>query len=137
MEKTKNVLRLLTNYFKKIGLAIILLSILFVVIVGIFFRETDFIQNHKLAMKIFSFDFLILGTFVICLSRDKEEDERIALLRTQSMALAFVFGVGFTIIGPLVDLVFGDPISKGDPHQIILTMIWVYLFWFIARKKSF
>lgn len=137
MEKKKNELRLLPNYFKKIGLAIILLIIFFVVIVGIFFRNTDFIQNHKSEMKIFSFDVLLIGTFLICLAKDKVEDERLILLRTQSMAIAFMFGVGFTIIMPFVELLFGDPITEGDSHQIILTMMWVYLFWFIARKKSF
>lgn len=137
MEKTKNAFRLLPNYFKIIGLGIILVTIILLVIRKIFFNELDFFQNHKSELKIFSFDFLLIGTFLICLAKDKIEDERIELLRTQSMAIAFVFGVGFTLLMPFVELLFGDPITEGDPHQIILTMMWVYLFWFIGRKKSF
>ncbi len=137
MEKTKNELRLLPNYFKKIGLGIILLSILFVVFIVLFLKDSDFFQNHKLAFKIFTFDFILFGIFIICLSREKVEDERIVLLRTQSMAFAFIFGVGFTIFGPPIAVLFGDPLSKGDPHQIIFTMLFMYLVYFIGRKKSF
>lgn len=137
MEKTKNELKLFPNYFKKIGLGIILLDIIFVVIVGLFFKETDFIQSNKKYMGIFSYDFLLIGIAVICFTKEKIEDERTVALRTQSMAIAFVFGIGFTIFSPFTSLIFENSIEFQESRQVTFIMLGTYLFYFIARKNSF
>ena len=137
MEKTKKVLPLFPNYFKKIGLGIILLNIIFLVLVKLYLRDLDLFQNYKSEIKILSFDILLIGIFIICLSEDKVEDERTLVLRTQSMAMAFLFGIGTTLIGPFISILFNDPIEFEESKSVIFLMLFTYLVFFIGRKKSF
>jgi hypothetical protein len=137
MEKPRNELMMMPNYFKKIGLMIILCAILFALIVPYFFRDTSLFQENKRSFRIFSMDVLLLGGFLYCLAKDKIEDERTMLFRTQAMATAFIFGVVFTITGPFFEILFGGSDLLVDAQQVIATMLLIYLGTFIGKKKSF
>jgi hypothetical protein len=47
----------------------------------------------------------------VAFSRDKIEDELTIIIRLKAMSATFGFGILFTIIYPLIYLVFGDPIE--------------------------
>ena len=124
---------LLPFFFKKIGLLIMASAI---------FTGIDYkIANTNLAqpndtMKILTMNGLILGLFLIAWSRDKIEDELTIQIRLKAIAWAFSWGVIYVIITPLIDIIFQDPIQSLSAHQLILSMLIVYIIMYYMQKRN-
>ncbi|WP_160127944.1 hypothetical protein [Kordia antarctica] len=123
--------------FKKIGIAIILLSILTIIIA----KTADFTNpTLKFAMK----RIMLIGLLVIALAREKIEDERILTMRGQAFSMAFIAGVVYTLIQPLVnyiaDLFVKDdkgPLTDLGDFQILWFLLTMYLlFFYMLKRKS-
>ena len=126
----------LPHSFKKIGIAIIVLSLLTIIVL----KVADFSNPVlKFTMK----RIILVGLLIIVLAREKIEDERILTMRGQAFSMAFIAGVVYTLIQPLVNIV-ADLISKDDDgpmtdlgdFQILWFLLTMYLLFFYMIKKK-
>lgn len=122
---------LLPNEMKLIGAVIALLSFIGGLSVKMMNKE---VANTELII-LCTYSGMIMGLLFVALSRDKVEDERINQLRAQSMQFAFIFAAVSTLVRPVIDLLFGDPIEFEKAHSIVFMMLLVYIFCFIFLKK--
>ena len=97
------------NYFKKIGIGVMVLAILPAVLVKT--GSVEMAQHTKDLFKVFTMNAFIVGLLLIALAKDKVEDEMISAIKLRTMAFAFVFGVLIVIIRPIIDLISNDPIT--------------------------
>jgi hypothetical protein len=132
METTRGP-RQLPTYFKKIGMAVTALSLITAVLFKT--RNPEVAAHTKGLFRVFTLNALIIGLLLIALAKDKIEDEMIVAIRIRSMAGAFLFAVIYVIIWPLVDLVSNDPVADMSGQQIVLTMLFVYLFTYYMQKR--
>lgn len=121
------------NYFKKVGLAVMVLAFLLGVLVKA--GTIEMAQHTKDLFKVFTMNGIIVGLLLIALANDKIEDEMISSIRIQSMAGAFIATAVFVIVMPLVDLAFNDPVDTMTGQQVVLTMLLVYLFTYYMQKR--
>jgi len=85
---------------------------------------------------------LLVGLLIMSISKDKEEDEMVITLRSQSYAIAFVIGVVYALVMPYVefgvDSVIGSNVSEfknlGD-FQVLLFMLMIQLMFFHSLKR--
>jgi len=125
----------LPNHFKKVGVGIAIISLALVItqgITGIFPEWVRFLLNNL----------LMLGMLMVSLSKDKIEDEFVVTLRSKSYQVAFIFGIGYTIIFlPLVnflaDLIQGSAFTplQTDYFDVLFLMLLVQLFSFKRLKR--
>jgi len=124
-------LKLLPNYFKKIGVAIFALTILLIII----FLNDIISVNRELGKSIIT-NIILIGLLIIALSKEKTEDERTTKLRLIAFASSFIFGVAFVIVMPFVNVLFdGNFLSDVSTAQLILTMFLWYFAIFSSGKK--
>lgn len=125
----------LSHRFKKLGFGIVILS--FIGITGSKFIDDVpnwFIQVLKHAM--------LVGLLIISLSKEKIEDELIETLRSKSYSLAFIIGVGYTMLQPLanfaVDLVLGEQNETQiiGHVQVLLFMLLIQVGFYEVLKRS-
>jgi len=125
----------LPNRFKKVGVGIAIISMALVItqgITGIFPEWVRFLLNNL----------LMLGMLMVSLSKDKIEDEFVVTLRSKSYRVAFIFGIGYTIIFlPLVnflaDLIQGSAFTplQTDYFDVLFLMLLMQLFSFKRLKR--
>jgi hypothetical protein len=130
----KNQLRLLPNYFKKIGLMVFILA--FIIITILKLSGLEFTQAQKEIHKFIVMNFTNLSLLLVVFSRDKIEDELIIQIRLKAMSMTFLFAAGISIINPIMDMVFQDPIKELSSQQLVGSMLCFYLFWFYLLKRS-
>lgn len=125
----------LPNSFKKIGIGFFIVSFASLAILK------GVIENYDL-IKIILRNILLISLLLVSISRDKEEDELVKLLRSQSFALAFIFGILYAIIQPLANVLVSSTISAsiqdysslGD-FQVLIFMLLIQLFSFRFLKR--
>ncbi len=126
----------LSSKFMTVGIAIVTLSIV-MMFVRAFALEGDTEWLKLLLQKV-----LLVGLLIMSISRDKEEDEMITTLRSQSYAIAFVIGVVYALVMPYVefgvDSVVESNVSEfknlGD-FQVLLFMLMIQLLFFHNLKR--
>jgi hypothetical protein len=130
----------LTNFrlpskFLNVGVVIILLSIVMM------FVRAFAMEGETEWLKLLLQKTLLIGMLIMSVSKDKEEDEMIITLRSQSYAIAFVIGVLYSLVMPYVE--FGvdnvvDNVSEfknlGD-FQVLLFMLMIQLMFFHNFKR--
>jgi hypothetical protein len=123
--------------FKKIGLGIIILSLLTAIANKFGINHTELGQTAKYG--------ILLGLLVIAISKEKIEDELITKLRMQSYAFAFIAGVMITLTNPLFSYVANALFDKpqdnfegiGDWQVLwILLSVQVMYFQFLKRVNK-
>tara|TARA_R110002124_G_scaffold138576_6_gene302193 strand:- start:139673 stop:140119 length:447 start_codon:yes stop_codon:yes gene_type:complete len=136
----KSTLKLLNfklpNHYKKIGW--IGFFIVFAIVLSTKFVEGDFELTNDILRKV-----MIGFLFMVVLSKEKIEDERIQSFRAQSYSLAFLAGVLYTLFQPLINWLVFTIIKPekavfedlGD-FQILWMMLVVYLMFFYFLKKQ-
>jgi len=126
----------LSNKFKKIGIAILILSLISIVVNKFSFNNIEFRLIAKYGM--------LVGLLIISISKEKIEDELITKLRMQSFTVAFIFGVFYALVLPFIDYLF-DVILKTEKQGIEelgdFLILWVLLstqvFYFEFLKRSY
>lgn len=127
----------LPHSYKKIGIAVIVLTLL-TIIIG---KIVDFNSPElKFAMK----RIILVGLLIIVLAREKIEDERILIMRGQAFSMAFISGVVYTLIQPLINYIASslvednkDPLTDLGDFQILWFLLTMYLvFFYMMKKKS-
>ena len=131
-KSVKKELKLLPQYFKKIGILVMILSFATAVIVKS--RYADLLQSQKDLFRVFTLNAFILGLFFIAWSKDKIEDEMIIAIRYKAMAWTFSFVVIYVIVSPIVDLFFNGPERILSSQQVVMSMLFSYLIMYYLQK---
>ena len=122
LKKIQNYQYLLPNSYKKIGLVILLLSIIALITRKYLFENVELIR--EIGRK-----GMLVGLLIITLSREKIEDELITKLRGQAFAVAFIAGVIYALIQPLVNYLVAMIIR---PEKAIYTDLGDFIvLWFM------
>lgn len=130
----KPVLRLLPNYFKKIGLVLMFLTGLAFIYFVI--SRPEVVRNDKDLVRLIFLSLLILSLTLIAVARDKMEDELIQMLRLQAMAFAFLYAVCHPIIAPILSLLLEGSWGQVSSHLLVLNMLVIYLLSFSFMKYT-
>jgi len=134
LEKFLNKVQL-PNSYKKIGFVIAVLSFMVMIVF-------KFMNDEPLWTKQILKQAMIIGLLIISLSKESIEDELIESLRSKSYALAFIIGVGYTMLQPLanyiVDLILGKQDSPTEIGyvQVILFMLLIQVGFFEVLKRN-
>ena len=125
----------LANSYKKLGYYIAF-GTFGLMIAKKFFEEPDWV---KPALKVL----LLIGMLVISLSKDKVEDELIDSLRSKSYRLAFIMGVLYALVQPIVNFAVGSVLNQDaelagfDYFQVLFFMLLVQLMMFWQLKRFY
>lgn len=117
-------IKLLPNYFKKVGLFLIIISIISAVIIKVF--HLDDLFNKKILGTIF-IDLLIIFCSLIIFSRDKIEDEMTFFIRLKHFAGTFAGMVTMVILRNIMDIASGDNPKNYSATELILFMCLMHL----------
>lgn len=123
----------LPHAYKRIGYLISAMAFL-LMIAKIFFEEPSWVK--PLLSNI-----LLFGLLMASISRDKDEDEMIVNLRSQSYRLAFILGVLYSFVQPYVNyyvalLIRPENASKDFSYfQVLAFMLLIQLMFFHQLKK--
>ena len=132
-KKQRKALRLLPRYFKTIGLVLIILALVTVIVkVSL---HVQLLPWQKKWGFILVTDLLILGMFLIAISKDKIEDEMIMSIRLQAMAGSFISGVVTVLVKPFIDLLFKNLMTDYTGQQLVLNMLLFYLIIYYFQKR--
>ncbi len=126
----------LPHFFKKV--AVIVFAIAFVALF------VNAFTIHNLILREIIKYVLLLSLLFISISKDKIEDEFIKNLRLQAFAFAFIFGVIYTLIQPVIhyaiDLIYetDKAVFKdiGD-FEILLMLLLVQVLYFETLKRLY
>lgn len=120
--------------FKKIGIILIVLSI--IAAAGVKTVYPDVEQSQKDLFKIIIYNFLILGLFFTAWSRDKFEDEMTLQVRMKAISFTFMTSVFYTIINPLVDIIMKQEATELGSRELIIFMLMLYIVFYTLQKRS-
>jgi hypothetical protein len=132
MKNNQTTLNLLPNYFKKIGIGIVLTTLLIALTRFIGFK--NFIDGKNLFLVV-GFDMIIIGTLLYGLAKDKIEDELTFLLRTRAMAAAFIFGTMYAMVQPIIKIFFPNLLEL-SVQQLVFNMLLFFLLMFTYQKRK-
>lgn len=133
-EKFNKQPKLLSVKFKKIGIGVIVLSIL----PGLIIKSMHIVlmQSQRELFKSLSYSGFLIGLLIIVLSRDKEEDELTIYLRLTAMLDMFVFAVIYVIIKPLIVLMFQTTFIDITGQQLVTLMLVGYLISYYLKRYN-
>jgi L-asparagine transporter-like permease len=107
--------------------------------------STKFIDGNFDVLKTILKNTMLIGLLVVTISKEKIEDEFIENLRSKSFSLAFILGVVYVLVQPLINYVVAMLVEPkkasfenlGD-FQILWFLLIVYLtaFWSLKRKNA-
>jgi uncharacterized membrane protein YfcA len=134
MKKTKGKAVGVPNYFKKIGIVLIVLVIVVMFILkGIHY---NFDATQKENIKIIYMTLINIGLAFIALAKEKIEDEMFVFLKLKSFYGAFFFGIVFTIIYPILDVITNDDIQQIPAQQLVTMMLFSHISTYFLLKRS-
>ena len=135
LKKIQNYQYLLPNQYKKVGIALLIASIIALLTRKYLFEDLELVQQiGKKGM--------LLALLLITISKEKIEDELITKLRGQAFAVAFISGVIYTLIQPLINYLVALLIKPekaiyndlGD-FVVLWFMLVMYLTFFYMFKR--
>lgn len=133
-KSVNGVAALFPNYFKKIGLGMVLITILAVVIVKLL--PVEVAEGQKELFKVLFSGLFILGLFFIAWSKDKFEDEMTVQIRLKAISFTFMTSVFYLILRPLVDVILGDAPNKMTAVELMIFMLFMYILFYKLQKRS-
>ena len=124
----------LPNYFKKIGIGLLVLFF----IPALIFKLADisYYTENRIFFRELTTSVFILGLFFIAWAKEKNENNEIQLLRYKAFAVSFFFAVFRVLLTPFIDFLFGESVGDTKPTDVILNMLMIYLFIFYITKKA-
>lgn len=133
-KSVNSIAALFPNYFKKIGLGMIITSIAVILITK--FLSVEITETQKEIYKAVFFDVFILGLFFIAWSKDKFEDEMTIQIRLKAIGFTFMTSVFYLILRPLVDLILGDTPNNMSAPELMMFMLFMYILFYKMQKRS-
>lgn len=125
---------LLPFYWKKIGLAVMVLAFVPAIIVKVL--HLDIAQANKELFRLLTMNAFILGLLLVAWAKDRMEDEMTIAIRLKAMGWAFIWAILLVIIKPLVDLLLKDRIADMKSQELVVSMLFVYLLMYYLQKKG-
>lgn len=125
----------LSNKYIKIGIGIFIATVISFIILKLTDSNNEF---TKLILR----SIMLMSLLVISISKDKEEDEMVKLIRVQSYALAFTVGVLYAVIQPVINYLVSLAVhtdktiysNLGD-FQVLIFMLLIQLNFFCFLKR--
>ena len=136
MRNPQKTLRLLPNYFKKVGLGLIIFILLLLPFSQLLFSYISISDDKRHFIFILLFNFILVGLLLFSLAKDKIEDELTLLYRITAMASAFIAGTVFLIVSPVTNLLFSGKPIEATGAQLVLYMLLFYLLIFNYLKRK-
>lgn len=133
-KKKKDKTGLLPHYFKKVGIAILLLA--FIPAITIKAININLAEAQKELLRLMTINVFILGLLFVAWAKDKIEDELTISLRLKSMGFAFIWAVLFVVLKPFTDALFGNPLGKESAQGLVISMLFFYLIVYYFQKKG-
>jgi hypothetical protein len=124
-------IRLLPVYFKKVGLALVLLTAVFPILFKLSSEEV--LLSNKELLKIIVRSLFMIGLTLIGFSKDKIEDEMTMIIRMKAIIMSFIYGLIFAITSPLLAY-FTDVFTQDEASVIFIQMLIMYLIWYSVLK---
>ncbi len=125
----------LPNRFKKMGIAIIILSFLALIINKLSLDSKDLNLIAKYG--------ILVGLLTLSISKEKIEDELVSSLRMQSYTFAFITGVFITLTNPLFSYIANFIFEKQQDNfqgigdwQVLWILLTVQIFYFEFLKRA-
>ena len=132
MNEIQKDIRLLPTYFKKIAWGIMLLTVLFAVL-----SLSKIINIDKKIIRLIIESSLLISLLLLALTRSKIEDELTLRIRLKAFTASFVYGVLFVIIGPFINLLFGDKsLMTGNVFALLVSMFTFYFIMMFIMKRN-
>ena len=126
----------LPNYAKKIGWSLFIVS--FVSLLLTKFFEGDWVLLKDILKKI-----VLASLFIVVLSREKVEDERVQQLRAKSFSFTFLVTAIYILVQPLVNLIASSIVENDEAvledlgdFVILWFMLFIYLMFFNLSKRT-
>ena len=131
-EKFNKQPKLLGVQFKKIGIVVMILSM----VPGLLVKtmHITLMASQKDLLKSLSYSGFLLGLLFIALSRDKVEDELTIYIRLKAMQEMFMFAVIYVMIKPLIVWVLQSPFIDVSGQQLVTLMLVGYLISYYLKK---
>ncbi len=133
-EKFNKQPKLLGVHFKKVGIGVMVLSLVPRLIIKM--MPMVIIESQIDLFKSLSYSGFLLGLLFIALSRDKVEDELTIHIRITSMQEMFIFAVIYVVIKPLIALMFQSPFIDVTGQQLVTLMLVGYLISYYLKKLN-
>ena len=135
LKKIQNYKYLIPNHYKKVGMALLIASTIALLTRKYLFEDLELVQQiGKKGM--------LLALLLITLSKEKMEDELITKLRGQAFAVAFISGVIYTLVQPLINYLVALLIKPEkaiyddlDDFIVLWFMLVMYLIFFYMFKR--
>lgn len=125
-------LRLLPNYFKKFGIGLLVLTVVFFSL-----RLFNAISLDKTIVLTVSTSGALVSLLILAMSKEKIEDELTAHIRLLSLGLSFIAGVVAVVIIPFISMLIGTPGgSFQSSPSILIFMFIMYFTSFRSRLKK-
>lgn len=122
------------NYFKKIGLGLILIAV--ALPLSVKFLAPEIIEGQEEFYKILFFNVLVLGLFFVAWSKDKFEDEMTMQIRMKSIGFTLMTSVFYIIFRPVVDLILQDPVTKMSAQELMMFILFMYILFYKLQKRQ-
>ncbi|WP_046759190.1 hypothetical protein [Kordia jejudonensis] len=126
----------LPHTFKKIGVILVVVSILFLFARKLF--DIEIAETLKFILK----RVVLVGLLMIAIAKEKVEDEMIKTIRGQAFSMAFVAGVVYTLVQPLINYIVAifvekdkDPLTDVGDFQVLWFLLTMYLLFFYMIKR--
>ncbi|PTX61663.1 hypothetical protein C8N46_104307 [Kordia periserrulae] len=126
----------LPNSYKKLGIILVALSILFLITRKIF--DIEISETIRFILK----RVVLVGLLIIAISKEKVEDEMIQSMRGRAFTMAFIFGVIFSLAQPLFNYIASFIVEKEDDgltdvgdFQVLWLLLTIYLLFFYMLKR--
>ncbi|MEM6264152.1 MAG: hypothetical protein AAGI38_16675 [Bacteroidota bacterium] len=124
---------LLPQYFKKIGLGLMVLGVAIPAALNSF----DLIMFEKGTLKTIVLEVILVCMLIIALAKEKVEDEFVTKIRMQAFAVAFISGVAYVVIWPFINLLLeGEFFLTIDAFNALTFMLFIYLINFYNQKSD-
>lgn len=131
------ITRKLPNSWKKIGWGMLFLSLGLI----LFNRYLDV---NQLMFESILKNIMLVGLLIVTVSKERIEDELVESLRAKAFSFAFIMGVTWVLVQPLINYLFFLLIKPEQANyqdlggfQILWLLLVIYLtaFWFLKRRN--
>ncbi|NOY47122.1 MAG: hypothetical protein GXO84_02735 [Chlorobi bacterium] len=120
----------LPNKFKTVGVIVLIASIS--TLIGL-----RFVEGEPEILRDIIEKSILVGLLLISVSRDKEEDELTVKLRSQSYAMAFIFGVFYALTQPYVTYAIVRIFNKENKESLLQLGDFQLLFFMLLIQIMF
>ena len=127
-------IKLLPQYFKKVGLGIIILCVLVPLAFKLLHIQTA--PAKKEMIKHLAKDIFMIGLMFIAFSRDKIEDELTMLLRMKALISGVMFTFIYIVVADVFNLFVSEPIIVDNAFKIMTQCVVMQISYYQLAKLN-